>query len=71
MARSWSRRWEDVKTVLTMRDLVLDVTGKTLVALGCGALWASMIGPYIWCLIGSGVILSAVVKVKYWKRFWG
>lgn len=70
MSRSWSRRWDRLKAELTMRDLALDVTGKMLVALGLGALWASVLRPSVWCLIGAGVLLSAVVKVKYWKRFW-
>lgn len=70
MAPSWSQRWERVKSALTLRDLLLDVSGKMLLALGLGALWASTLRPRAWCLIGSGVLLSAIVKLKHWKRFW-
>lgn len=53
-----------------MRDLCVDLSGKGLVALGVGALLAAWLEPYAWILIVVGVVLSATVKAKYWKRFW-
>lgn len=70
MATSWSERWQRVKAGLTFRDLLLDVFGKILLGIGLGALWAEAVRPYVWCFIGTGVIISAVVKLKYWNRFW-
>ena len=71
MAGSWSERWQRVKAKLTLKDLLLDIAGKMLVGVGIGALCADTLRPYVWCFIGTGVILSAVVKRKYWNQFWG
>jgi len=65
-----SNRWSRVRSELTLQDLLLDVGGKTLVALGLGALFASVLQPYAWALIGGGLVCSTIVKAKYWKRFW-
>ena len=55
---------------LTVRDLLVDITGKVLVGLGLGALFAHALRPYMWALIVVGLALSVSVKAKYWKRFW-
>ena len=54
-----------------MRDLLLDVSGKIMLALGIGALLARYLQPYAWLLLVVGIALSTTVKAKYWKRFWG
>ena len=63
-------RWKRLRTQVTLQDLMLDVGGKTLAALGLGALLAPCLGRVAWLLIGLGVSLSLIVKAKYWKRFW-
>ena len=68
--RTLSDRWNRIRTELTLRDLALDVSGKALVALGFGALLAQYLEPYAAGLILAGLVLSATVKAKYWKRFW-
>ena len=70
MAPSWSERWQRVKADLTLNDLLLDIAGKMLVGVGIGALYADAIRPSLWCFIGSGIILSLLIKAKYSKRFW-
>ena len=70
MARSWSQRWQRVRGELTMTDLMLDVSGKVLAAVGFGAIFARHLASCAWGLIGFGLILSATIKAKYWKRFW-
>ena len=70
MAGSWSERWQRIKAELTLKDLLLDIFGKILFGIGLGALWADAVRPYVWCFIGTGVIISAIVKLKYWNRFW-
>jgi len=70
MARPWSDRWNRLKQDVTWTDLAADVIGKILMGLGAGALLAAYVQPYGWCLIGTGLIVSLVVKAKYWKRFW-
>ena len=70
MAPSWSERWQRVKADLTLKDVLLDAAGKILIGVGVGALYADAIRPYIWCFIGSGIILSVLVKAKYVKQFW-
>ena len=70
MRRSLTDRWNRIRGTFTLQDLTLDVTGKILAGLGLGALWAPALQPYIWCLIGGGLVCSAVAKAKYWKRFW-
>ncbi len=64
------RRWNRIKASLTLADLLLDVTGKALVALGLGALLASWVKPYAVGLIVVGLAVSVTVKAKYWKQFW-
>jgi hypothetical protein len=66
-----SQRWDRVKTELTLNDLVLDASGKILIALGFGALLAERLASYIWCLVGTGLILVLWVKMRHWKKFWG
>ena len=68
--RSWSARWNRIKTDVTLQDLGQDVLGKVLVALGLGALFAQALLAYAGVLIAVGLLLSVVVKAKYWKRFW-
>ena len=70
MTQTWSARWDRIKANVTLRDLLVDVTGKLLVALGVGALLASWLAPYAAILILGGLALSALVKAKHWKRFW-
>ena len=70
MGRSWSERWSRVRTELTLRDLLLDVSGKVLVGLGLGAWLARYLQSSAWILVIVGIGLSATVKAKYWKRFW-
>jgi len=70
MGRSWSERWNRVRTELMLRDLLLDVSGKVLVGLGLGAWLARYLRSSAWILVIVGVGLSATVKAKYWKRFW-
>ena len=70
MTPTWSDRWQRVKAELTVKDFLLDIAGKMLIGVGLGALCAETFRPYVWCLIGTGIILSALVKVKHWKRFW-
>ena len=53
-----------------MTDLMLDVSGKVLAAVGFGAIFARHLASCAWGLIGFGLILSATIKAKYWKRFW-
>ena len=67
---SLSRRWHRIRNELTLRDLLLDVTGKMLMGLGLGVLFAASLKPYAWCLIGTGLLASLLVKAKYWKKFW-
>ena len=50
---------------------MLDVSGKVLLGLGAGAVLARYLKPCAWLLIVMGIALSATVKAKYWKRFWG
>ena len=66
----WSDRWNRIRTELTLSDLLVDGSGKSLVALGLGALLARFLIAWAWVLIVGGVALSACVKAKYWKRFW-
>jgi len=70
MSRSFSQRWNRLRSEITLQDLVLDVTGKVLVALGLGAIFAEHIKPYAGVTIFLGLALSVIVKAKYWKRFW-
>jgi hypothetical protein len=70
MARTLRARWDHVKQQLTLGDLLLDVAGKVLAALGAGSLFAQSLVPAAWWLIGAGVGMSLVVKAKHWKRFW-
>ena len=66
----WSQRWNRIRTELTFTDVLLDVSGKVLVALGLGTLFAKWLERYALSLIVVGLILSGLVKAKYWKRFW-
>ena len=70
MAASWSERWQRVKAELTFKDVLWDIAGKMLIGVGIGAVYADTIRPYVSCFIGSGIILSLLVKAKYVKRFW-
>ena len=70
MAHSWSSRWNRLRGELTFQDLLLDVSGKVLLALAVGALLARWLEPYAKILIVVGLALSVSVKAKYWKRFW-
>jgi len=70
MGRSLADRWNRIRGTFTLQDLTLDVTGKILVGLGLGALLAEPLRPYTWGLIGIGLGCSAIVKAKYWKKFW-
>jgi len=70
MARSFSERWNTIRSEFTLQDLALDVTGKMLVGIGIGALLAAHIAPIAWAVIGVGLGCSAIVKAKHWKRFW-
>lgn len=63
-------RYNRVIRELTLKDLLVDITGKVLVGLGLGALFAHYLRPYTWWLIIVGLVLSVSVKAKYWKRFW-
>ena len=69
-ARSWSQRWNRIRTELTLQDLLLDVSGKALMALGLGACFAQYLARYACGLVIVGLVLSIMVKAKYWKRFW-
>ena len=71
MTPSWSDRWQRIRGDFTLKDLLVDATGKGLVGMGLGVLFADALRPYAWCAIGTGIILSALVKAKHWKRFWG
>ena len=68
--RSWSQRWNRIRSEFTLKDLLLDVSGKALVALGLGAHFAQYLARYACGLIIVGLVLSITVKAKYWKRFW-
>ena len=70
MGRSWSQRWNRIKADVTVTDLCVDVSGKILLALGLGAIFARSLAPYASGLIIVGLLLSAAAKAKYWKRFW-
>jgi hypothetical protein len=70
MSRSFSQRWNRVRSEIALQDLMLDVSGKVLVALGLGAIFAGHIKPYAGVAIFLGLALSVIVKAKYWKRFW-
>jgi mannose/fructose/N-acetylgalactosamine-specific phosphotransferase system component IIC len=61
-------KWNRMRGQLTLRDLALDVTGKMLMALGFGALFAEVIGPRAWYFIIGGIALSVFVKFKYLKQ---
>ena len=75
MAKSWSERWDRIKTDVTLLDLVADSCGKVLVALGIGVILGPQLGDAAaicaFFLIGAGFPLVFAVKTKYWKRFWG
>ena len=49
---------------------MLDVIGKTLLALGLGVWLSRYLQPYAGVLVVVGLALSATIKAKYWKRFW-
>ena len=66
----WAARWQRVKAELTPRDLLLDGAGKMLIGVGLGAFVAQAVRPYVWCVMGAGVLLSGLVKAKAWQRFW-
>ena len=68
--RSWSERWHRIKAEVTLCDLLADVSGKVLVALGLGALLAPALLPFAWVLVLGGLGLSLFIKAKYWTRFW-
>ena len=70
MAPSLSERWHRVRKDFTLRDLLIDASGKFLLGLGIGALLAARLAPYGWALAGAGLALSVTVKAKYWTRFW-
>ena len=70
MRRSWSARWDRIKAKVTLGDLLVDITGKIVMALGLGVLLAPWLAPYAPVLILAGLVLSALVKAKYWKQFW-
>ena len=72
MARggSWSDRWNRIRSEFTLQDLCVDASGKALVGLGLGAWLAPWLQRYAWLLMVMGIALSAMVKAKYWKRFW-
>ncbi len=70
MAVSWSDRWHRVRKDFTLRDLLLDASGKFLLGIGVGALLATRVARYAWALVIAGLALSFTVKAKYWKRFW-
>ena len=63
-----SALWERIKPGVTLADLLADVTGKCLVALGLGALLAPHLLSWAWGLIGVGMVLSLTVKLKYCRR---
>ncbi len=65
---SMSEAWNRVRGHLTLQDLMLDVTGKMLVALGLGALFGDFVRPRAWYFIIGGVLLSVVAKLKYMKH---
>lgn len=65
--RSMSEVWNRVRGHMTLADLMLDVTGKMLMALGVGALFADVVRPRAWYLIVGGLLLSFAVKAKYAK----
>ncbi len=70
MGRSLTDRWNRVRGEFALQDLALDVAGKVLLGLGLGALLAAALRPCAWWLVVAGVTCSAVVKTKYWKKFW-
>ena len=70
MGRSWSARWDRLKSSVSLKDLMLDILGKVLTAIGLGALLAPYLAGCAWILIGIGVALSLSVKAKYWNQFW-
>ena len=70
MAGFWSDRWQRIRSELTLKDFLMDIAGKMLVGVGLGVLCAETLHPYVWCFIGTGVILSLLVKLKYWRQFW-
>lgn len=63
--------WHRVKAKLRLRDLLLDVGGKSLVFLGIGALLSEALQSCAWSLIIVGILPSLYVKTKYWNVFWG
>ena len=71
MCRRLEERWNRLRTQVSLRDLTLDVSGKLLAAAAAGALLAPWLRPCAWWMIGAGLLVSIVVKAKYWKRFWG
>ena len=70
MAGSWSDRWRRIRADLALKDLLMDIAGKMLIGVGLGVLWAQTLRPYVWCFIGTGAMMSVLVKLKYWNRFW-
>lgn len=66
-----AERWNRIRTELTFADLLIDVGGKALLALGVGALLAEYLAPIAGALVVVGLLFSVTVKAKYWKRFWG
>ena len=70
MRKSLTARWNHVRSTFALSDLLLDITGKVLVALGLGVWLAPILQPYVWLLIIAGVVVSLTVKAKYWKQFW-
>ena len=67
---SLSERWHRVRKDFTLRDLLIDTSGKFLLGLGMGALLATRLVQYGWVLAVAGLALSFTVKAKHWKQFW-
>lgn len=70
MKRTLRQRWDRVREVFTLEDMSVISAGNVLMALGAGALAAHALAPYGWWLVGGGILLIGLIKMKYWRRFW-
>jgi hypothetical protein len=78
--KTLAQRWRQVRSELSLPDLLMDVTGKILVAFSVGLLLGltgsghpaalqTLPSAAAFCMV-IGVILIAIVKKRYWRRFW-
>jgi hypothetical protein len=60
--------WNTKRQTLTLGMLALSMTGKGLVLLAVGALWADALRPWAWPLIAVGIALDLTAKWRWLRR---